>query len=244
MTTTAPSADRAALLALDKQRSVKPAWMPDWQWARVQELIRMDTPERIGEQSRAQLDYDRRLLEKAVIHAPINGIVLKRQVEPGQTVAATLQTPVLFTLAESLSQMLLNVQVDEADVGQVKAVLADMASGIPVIDLLHDAPPFNAHAGAHLLAALAQPFPRGSVFFAVVDPGVGTPRGAVAVEADGRWFVGPDNGLLSVLAQRAAEARVFRIAWQPDTLSSTFHGRDLFEVFGQPARFEGGNRVH
>lgn len=71
------------------------------------------------QQSRAQLDYDRRLLEKAVIHAPISGIVLKRQVEPGQTVAATLQTPVLFTLAESLSQMLLNVQVDEADVGKV-----------------------------------------------------------------------------------------------------------------------------
>jgi HlyD family secretion protein len=72
-------------------------------------------------QAQAQLDYDRRLLEKAVIHAPISGIVLKRQVEPGTTVAATLQTPVLFTLAESLGQMLLNVQVDEADVGKVTA---------------------------------------------------------------------------------------------------------------------------
>ena len=72
-------------------------------------------------QAQAQLDYDRRLLEKAVIHAPISGIVLKRQVEPGTTVAATLQTPVLFTLAESLGQMLLNVQVDEADVGKVAA---------------------------------------------------------------------------------------------------------------------------
>lgn len=72
-------------------------------------------------QAQAQLDYDRRLLEKAVIHAPISGIVLKRQVEPGTTVAATLQTPVLFTLAESLGQMLLHVQVDEADVGKVAA---------------------------------------------------------------------------------------------------------------------------
>jgi HlyD family secretion protein len=72
-------------------------------------------------QAQAQLDYDRRLLEKAVIHAPISGIVLKRQVEPGTTVAATLQTPVLFTLAENLKQMLLNVQVDEADVGKVAA---------------------------------------------------------------------------------------------------------------------------
>ncbi|MBI2799909.1 MAG: efflux RND transporter periplasmic adaptor subunit [Gammaproteobacteria bacterium] len=70
-------------------------------------------------QARAQLDYDQRLLEKAVIHAPISGIVLKRQVEPGQTVVAALQTPVLFTLAENLTQMELHVQVDEADVGQV-----------------------------------------------------------------------------------------------------------------------------
>ena len=73
------------------------------------------------QQSRAQLDYDRRVIEKSVIHAPISGIVLKRQVEPGQTVVAALQTPVLFTLAESLGQMLLNVQVDEADVGKVAA---------------------------------------------------------------------------------------------------------------------------
>ena len=73
------------------------------------------------QQAQAQLDYDQRLLEKATVHAPISGIVLQRQVEPGQTVAASLQTPVLFTLAENLRQMLLNVQVDEADVGKVAA---------------------------------------------------------------------------------------------------------------------------
>lgn len=70
-------------------------------------------------QARAQLDYDQRLLEKAVIHAPISGIVLKRQIEPGQTVASTFQTPVLFTIAENLKQMQLHVQVDEADVGKI-----------------------------------------------------------------------------------------------------------------------------
>lgn len=71
-------------------------------------------------QANAQLDADRTALSKAVILSPINGIVLKRQIEPGQTVAASLQTPVLFTLAENLAQMELNVAVDEADVGQVK----------------------------------------------------------------------------------------------------------------------------
>ncbi|MGA7980413.1 MAG: efflux RND transporter periplasmic adaptor subunit [Chromatiaceae bacterium] len=72
-------------------------------------------------QAQAQLDADTRALEKAVIRAPINGIVLERKVEPGQTVAASLQTPVLFTLAENLAQMELHVDVDEADVGQVAA---------------------------------------------------------------------------------------------------------------------------
>ena len=71
-------------------------------------------------QANAQLDADRTALSKAVIVSPINGIVLKRQIEPGQTVAASLQTPVLFTLAENLAQMELNVAVDEADVGKVK----------------------------------------------------------------------------------------------------------------------------
>lgn len=72
-------------------------------------------------QATAQLDADRTTLKKAVIHSPINGIVLKSSVEPGQTVAASLQAPVLFTLAEDLAKMELHVDIDEADVGQVKA---------------------------------------------------------------------------------------------------------------------------
>ena len=113
-------------------------------------------------------------------------------------------------------------------VGQVKAVLAAQAPRAPVIELLNDAPPFNVRAGAHLLAALAPRIPRRSVTLAVVDPGVGGAREAVAVRADGRWFVGPDNGLLSVAAQRAGTAQVYAIGWRPRRLSASFHGRDLF----------------
>jgi HlyD family secretion protein len=68
----------------------------------------------------AKLSLDETDLGKAVIRAPIDAIVLERRVEPGQTVAASLQTPVLFTLAEDLRQMELHVDVDEADVGQVR----------------------------------------------------------------------------------------------------------------------------
>lgn len=71
-------------------------------------------------QAMAQLDADKTTLSKTEIRSPINGIVLKRQIEPGQTVAASLQTPILFTLAENLAQMELHVSVDEADVGLVK----------------------------------------------------------------------------------------------------------------------------
>ena len=67
-----------------------------------------------------KLSIDQTNLSKAVIRSPINGVVLKRQVEPGQTVAASLQTPVLFTIAENLAQMEVQVDVDEADVAEVK----------------------------------------------------------------------------------------------------------------------------
>lgn len=113
-------------------------------------------------------------------------------------------------------------------VGQVKVVLERLAPGVPVIDLSHAAPAFNVRASAHLLAALAGQLPSDSVTMAVVDPGVGGARDAVVTNADGRWFTGPDNGLLSVVAARAGTALCWRITWRPDHLSSSFHGRDLF----------------
>jgi len=70
-------------------------------------------------EAQARLDVNETDLSKAIIQAPISGIVLDRAVDPGQTVAASLQTPVLFTLAEDLRQMELHVDVDEADVGLV-----------------------------------------------------------------------------------------------------------------------------
>jgi len=71
-------------------------------------------------QARATLKSDETNIEKAVIRAPINGVVLTRKVEPGQTVVANMTTPVLFSLAEDLTKMELQVKVDEADVGSVK----------------------------------------------------------------------------------------------------------------------------
>jgi S-adenosylmethionine hydrolase len=113
-------------------------------------------------------------------------------------------------------------------VGQVKSMLQQHAADVAVIDLLHDAPALNVTASAHLLAALAQQLPVRSVVLAVVDPGVGSERRAVVLHADERWYVGPDNGLLSVIASRASSSELYTIAWRPQKLSASFHGRDLF----------------
>ncbi len=112
--------------------------------------------------------------------------------------------------------------------GQVKAVLAQQAPGVAVIDLFADAPAFDPQLSAYLLAAYAPAFPAGSVFVGVVDPGVGTDRRPLVVEADGRCFVGPDNGLFEIVRRRAADTRTWRIDWRPERLSASFHGRDLF----------------
>jgi S-adenosylmethionine hydrolase len=114
-------------------------------------------------------------------------------------------------------------------VGQMHAVLAQEAPSVPVIDLLSDAPAFNPKASAYLLAALAGQFPPGTIVVAVIDPGVGTAeREAVVLEADGRRFVGPGNGLFELVARRASRRRWWRIAWRQQLMSASFHGRDLF----------------
>jgi len=112
--------------------------------------------------------------------------------------------------------------------GQVELVLDRYAPGVRVVHLCNEAPAFDVRASAHLLAALVRYVPRGHVLIAVVDPGVGTERNAVVLRADGRWLVGPDNGLLSIVAARAATRQVWRVVSFPAGLSASFHGRDLF----------------
>ncbi len=112
--------------------------------------------------------------------------------------------------------------------GQVKAVLARAAPTVPVIDLFADAPAFDPQLSAYLLAAYVDSCPSGDVFLCVIDPGVGTTRRPLVVHADGRWFVGPDNGLFELVRRRASSVHVWLIDRQPVKLSATFHGRDLF----------------
>jgi S-adenosylmethionine hydrolase len=93
---------------------------------------------------------------------------------------------------------------------------------------LTDAPAGNPKASAYLLAAYAAWFPAGTVFLCVVDPGVGGVRPPINLEADGRRYVGPGNGLFELVQRRAGESRSWHIDWEPQRLSASFHGRDLF----------------
>ncbi len=112
--------------------------------------------------------------------------------------------------------------------GQMKAVLQRAVPAVPVIDLFADAPAGKPKPAAYLLAAYAVWFPAGTVLLAVVDPGVGSNRAALIVEADDRFYVGPDNGLFELVLRRAARARSWEVLWRPVAISASFHGRDLF----------------
>ncbi len=97
-----------------------------------------------------------------------------------------------------------------------------------IISLLQDAPSFNSKASAYLLASYVPKFPSNTIFICVVDPGVGGSRAPIAIKADKNWFIGPDNGLFEIILRQCKECIPWRITWQPESLSASFHGRDLF----------------
>lgn len=113
-------------------------------------------------------------------------------------------------------------------VGQMRAAILRDTAAAQIVDLMHDAPPGDVCAAAYLLAALVPDMPSGCICLAVVDPGVGGERPPVILEADGRRFVGPGNGLFEIVRRRAGKARYRHIDWRPGRLSASFHGRDLF----------------
>ena len=140
-------------------------------------------------------------------------------------------------------------------VGVMKGVILGIAPDAVIVDLSHDIPPQDVMQAALLLGRSAPFFPEGSVHVCVVDPGVGTTRRGIIARLGGQFFIGPDNGLMTLLYNRALQdggsVEVYRLEnreYQLSPLSHTFHGRDVFapasahlvngialENFGQPA---------
>jgi S-adenosylmethionine hydrolase len=111
---------------------------------------------------------------------------------------------------------------------QVKVVLWRLAPRVPVFDLFADAPAFRPQEAAYLLAAYAVSLPQDALILGVVDPGVGGDRPPVALKLDGRWFVGPGNGLFEIAERRAQSVESYLITEIPPDVSASFHGRDIF----------------
>lgn len=117
----------------------------------------------------------------------------------------------------------------------MKGVLATAAPQVPVDDISHGVSHGDIRGGAYALRRYWNRYPPGTVHIAVVDPGVGTPRRPLAVQADGRYLVLPDNGLASRVLVEASQWEAVRL--DPDRIgteaaSATFHGRDLFAPAG------------
>ena len=116
-------------------------------------------------------------------------------------------------------------------VAEMKAVILSINPNARIIDVTHEIEKFNIRMGAYVLASAAPYFPKNTVHVAVVDPGVGTKRRAVIVETRRGFYVGPDNGLLMLAAQKEHITNVYTIE-NPDYMlpdvSKTFHGRDIF----------------
>jgi S-adenosylmethionine hydrolase len=116
-------------------------------------------------------------------------------------------------------------------VGIMKGVIAGINPNARVIDLSHDIPPQDIMAGALVLRHSVPYFPAGAIHVAVIDPGVGGARRPLLIECDGNYFVGPDNGVLSLALAGKPPARIIHLSnstYHLQPVSATFHGRDIF----------------
>lgn len=118
-------------------------------------------------------------------------------------------------------------------VGACKGVMLTINPELQLVDISHGVTPFDIQEGANTLLYAAREFPPGTVFLAIVDPGVGTTRKAiVVVTQNDKYFVAPDNGLLTLVINDMGIKKVYEIKnnkyFRPGKISKDFHGRDIF----------------
>lgn len=120
---------------------------------------------------------------------------------------------------------------DDPFVGIMKGVIFSINPQAQIVDLNHGIPAHDVMAAALVLRYSVRYFPRGTIHVVVVDPGVGSARRPLLVEFEGNYFIGPDNGVLSLVMEGKERPRIFCLSnpcYQLEPTSSTFHGRDIF----------------
>lgn len=113
----------------------------------------------------------------------------------------------------------------------MKGVILSLNPEVAIIDISHSIPPQDVFSAAFVLGQTYAYFPPYTIHLAVVDPGVGTGRKAIAASAGGHYFVAPDNGILTYVLEREEDAKVYELTadhYFRKPVSSTFHGRDIF----------------
>ncbi|WP_072620717.1 SAM hydrolase/SAM-dependent halogenase family protein [Spirulina major] len=132
--------------------------------------------------------------------------------------------------------LLTDFGVQDGYVGILKGAIASIAPRCTIVDLTHQIPPQNIAAARFCLLNAYRYFPAGTVHVAVVDPGVGSDRHAVAIQIQEGWLVGPDNGLFSGVLQTSPPLAAVTLNnphyWRTPHPSTTFHGRDIFAPVG------------
>ena len=116
-------------------------------------------------------------------------------------------------------------------VSEMKAVIFNICSNAKIIDITHNVSKFNIRMGAFILAAASTFFPNNTIHVAVVDPGVGSKRRALLIETDKSYFIGPDNGLLVLAAEKQGIKQIYELKntdLMEKKVYNTFHGRDIF----------------
>jgi S-adenosylmethionine hydrolase len=116
-------------------------------------------------------------------------------------------------------------------VAEMKAAILGICPNAVAVDVTHDIAKFSIRMGAFVLASAVPYFPDGSVHLAVVDPGVGTPRRPIVIQTKKGFFVGPDNGVLVLAAQKQSIENIHELTnpqFMLPKVSNTFHGRDVF----------------
>jgi len=134
-----------------------------------------------------------------------------------------------MTKPSGIIALLTDYGLQDSYVGVMKGALLSVNPEARIVDLSHEIPPQDIREGARVLAAARGYFPDGTIFVAVVDPGVGSERDIVGVETDRQVFLAPDNGLLGFLGDSVHRSvRITESEYFLKPLSRTFHGRDIF----------------
>ncbi len=134
-------------------------------------------------------------------------------------------------MSRPLITLLTDFGLHDGYVASMKGVILGICPHAKLVDISHLIAPQNVRSAAFVLCSSYEYFPPGTIHLAVVDPGVGTERGAIAIRTGSCFFVGPDNGVFSLILKKEArwEARkIENSQFRRSPLSSTFHGRDLF----------------